>query len=70
VVARQRTYLYLLAVIELDDAAHERRDRKAADEKIQEALTAAGVQIIRVRAKALPDEDAIRAMLADTPTRT
>ena len=54
----------ILAVIELDDATHERADRKAADEKKYRALTAAGLRVNRIQAKALPDEAAIRAMFA------
>jgi very-short-patch-repair endonuclease len=45
----------IVAVIELDDATHEREDRRAADAKKDKALGAAGVQIIRWQAKAIPD---------------
>ncbi len=54
----------VLAVIELDDSSHEREDRKAADHKKTRALTAAGLRIIRVQAKALPDEAGIKALVA------
>jgi len=54
----------VLAVIELDDATHERANRKAADDKKDRALTAAGLRIVRMQAKALPDEVAIRSMIA------
>jgi very-short-patch-repair endonuclease len=53
----------VVAVIELDDATHERADRKVADEKKERALTAAGIHVIRWRAKLLPDEAAIRRAL-------
>jgi len=47
----------------LDDASHERGSRKAADEKKDRALTAAGLRIVRLQAKSLADEAAIRAMV-------
>ena len=52
----------IVAVIELDDASHERSDRKVADAKKDKALSAAGVRIIRWQAKSLPDEAAIKAV--------
>lgn len=45
----------IVAVIELDDATHEREDRQAADAKKDKALGDAGVQIVRWQAKAIPD---------------
>ena len=51
----------IVAVIELDDASHEREDRKAADAKKDKALSAAGVRVIRWQAKSLPDEASIKA---------
>lgn len=45
----------IVAVIELDDATHEREDRQAADAKKDKALVAAGVQIVRWQAKTIPD---------------
>ncbi|MDQ7840824.1 MAG: DUF2726 domain-containing protein [bacterium] len=64
----------IVAVIELDDASHEREDRKVADAKKEKALGAAGIRIIRWQAKSLPDEAAIKATFhaqqrapADTP---
>jgi len=45
----------IVAVIELDDATHEREDRQAADAKKDKALGSAGVQIVRWQAKAIPD---------------
>ena len=50
----------IIAVIELDDASHEREDRKVADAKKEKALGAAGIRIIRWQAKSLPDEAAIK----------
>jgi very-short-patch-repair endonuclease len=52
----------IIAVIELDDASHEREDRKVADAKKEKALAAAGIRIIRWQAKSLPDEIAIKAV--------
>lgn len=57
----------VLAVIELDDATHARADRGAADAKKDKALAAAGLRIIRLQAKALPDEAGIKALLAEPP---
>jgi very-short-patch-repair endonuclease len=45
----------IVAVIELDDATHQREDRQAADTKKDKALGAAGIQVVRWQAKAIPD---------------
>jgi len=45
----------IVAVIELDDATHARKDRMAADAKKDQALEAAGIRIIRWQAKTLPN---------------
>jgi len=57
----------VLVVIELDDASHVRDDRQAADRKKDRALAAAGLRIIRVQAKSLPDEAALRALVEISP---
>ncbi len=54
----------IVAVIELDDATHQRTDRQAADAKKDKALSAAEIKIIRWQAKAIPDIVAIQAALA------
>lgn len=54
----------IVAVIELDDSSHERVDREIADAKKDKALASAGIPIIRWQAAALPDEEAIRSILA------
>jgi hypothetical protein len=51
----------VVAVIELDDASHERGDRRAADATKEQALSAAGIPLIRWMATALPDGSAITA---------
>lgn len=51
----------IVAVIELDDATHQRGDRKAADAKKDKALGSAGVRVVRWQAKTLPDIAAIQA---------
>lgn len=51
----------VLAVIELDDATHERPDRVKADEKKDQVLAAAGIRLIRWQAKSLPDEALIQS---------
>ncbi|MEJ2792885.1 DUF2726 domain-containing protein [Iodobacter sp. LRB] len=53
----------IVAVIELDDASHQRQDRQLADAKKDKALSSAGISVIRWQAKNLPDEAAIRAAL-------
>ncbi|MES2886356.1 MAG: DUF2726 domain-containing protein [Pseudomonadota bacterium] len=49
----------VLAVIELDDATHEREDRKNADAVKDKVLRCAGIKLIRWQAKSLPDFDKI-----------
>jgi very-short-patch-repair endonuclease len=51
----------IVAVIELDDATHQREDRQAADAKKDKALASAGVRIVRWQAKSIPDIAAIQA---------
>jgi very-short-patch-repair endonuclease len=53
----------IVAVIELDDATHQRQDRIIADTKKDRALTAAGIRVIRWQANSMPDVAAIRATL-------
>lgn len=50
----------IVAVIELDDATHQRKNRQAADAKKDKALGAAGVQVIRWQAKLIPDLSTIQ----------
>jgi len=58
-----------LAVIEVDDSTHERTDRQAADARKNRALEAAGIRLVRVQAKALPDAAAIKALLGGANAR-
>ena len=51
----------IVAVIELDDATHQREDRQAADAKRDKALGSADVRIVRWQAKTLPDIATIHA---------
>lgn len=53
----------VVAAIELDDASHDRADRKLSDAKKDRALTAAGIVIHRWQVKSLPDERAIRNLI-------
>jgi len=53
----------IVAAIELDDATHERADRRRADARKTHALKSAGISLIRWQAKSLPDAAAIRAAL-------
>lgn len=50
VVCEVKTLRALVAV-ELDDATHERADRRARDEFVEGALKAAGLPLVRVRAR-------------------
>ncbi len=59
VVCNQDTSI--IAVIELDDATHQREDRKAADAKKDKALNSANIRIIRWQAKELPNEETIKS---------
>lgn len=52
----------IAAVIELDDATHQRKDRQVADAKKDKALASASVRMVRWQAKAIPDIAAIQAM--------
>lgn len=52
----------IVAVIELDDATHQRNDRQIADAKKHKALGAADVWVLRWHVKTLPDIAAIRAL--------
>lgn len=51
----------ILAVIELDDASHEKEQRRQADAKKDRALASANIKMIRWQAKAMPNEEDIRA---------
>ena len=53
----------LVAAIELDDATHEREERRRADARKSHALRSAGIPLIRWQARSLPDATAIRAAL-------
>ena len=50
------------AVIELDDATHQRKDRQVADAKKDKALASAGVRMVRWQAKTIPDIAAIHSV--------
>ena len=51
----------VVAVIELDDATHQREDRQAADEKKDKALASAEIRVVRWQAKLLPDVATIQS---------
>lgn len=53
----------IVAVIELDDATHQREDRQTADAKKDKALASAGVRIVRWQAKSIPSIAAIQSAL-------
>ena len=54
----------IVAVIELDDASHEKADRQTADAKKDKALISAGIRIVRCQVKSIPDEATIKTMFA------
>jgi very-short-patch-repair endonuclease len=51
----------IVAVIELDDATHQREDRQATDAKKDKALSSAHIRVVRWQTKAIPDVAAIQA---------
>jgi len=59
----------IVAVIELDDATHQREARQAADAKKDKALTSADIRVIRWQVKAIPDIATIQSsILSGIPT--
>jgi len=63
-----RADLSVVAVIELDDRSHERRDRQDADARKSKALADAGLRLVRIPAGALPSEEELREIIdADRP---
>jgi LPXTG-motif cell wall-anchored protein len=65
VVVRRDTSI--VAAIELDDASHDRTDRREADARKTHALNSAGIQLVRWQARSLPDLPAIAAALIHRP---
>jgi very-short-patch-repair endonuclease len=57
----------VLAVIELDDSSHNKKNRQEADSKKDKALSDAGVKIHRWNVKAIPDEATIKTTLIPAP---
>ncbi|MEO6423059.1 MAG: DUF2726 domain-containing protein [Candidatus Nitrotoga sp.] len=55
----------IIAAVELDDKSHEKTSRIAADTKKEQALSAAGIELIRWHVSALPDERAIRQIIVN-----
>ena len=53
----------VVAVVELDDASHESKERRRADAKKDRALGAAGIPVLRWQAKTMPDIVTIRRTL-------
>lgn len=51
----------IVAVIELDDATHQKEDRRVADAKKDKALSSAEIRVMRWQAKSIPDVAAIQA---------
>jgi very-short-patch-repair endonuclease len=55
----------IVAVIELDDATHQRKDRQTADAKKDKALNSAGIKIIRWQARSMPNIETIKNNFTD-----
>lgn len=51
----------IVAVIELDDATHEREDRKKSDEVKSAAFKKVGIEVLRLKPGNLPATDSIKA---------
>lgn len=51
----------IVAVIELDDATHQKEGRQATDAKKDRAMASAGVRVVRWHAKSIPDIVAIQS---------
>src|SRR6267378_593825 len=58
-----RADLSVVAVIELDDRSHERRDRQDADARKTKALVDAGLRLVRIPAGALPSREKLREII-------
>jgi Protein of unknown function (DUF2726) len=58
-----RADLSVVAVIELDDRSHERRDRQDADARKTKALVDAGLRLVRIPAGELPSEEELREII-------
>ncbi len=54
----------VLFAVELDEKSHEAESRAETDRKKDKATNAAGVKLVRWHVKSLPDEQAIRAVIA------
>lgn len=50
----------VIAIIELDDASHEKPSSQAADARKDKALVSAGIRVLRWNVKSIPDEATIR----------
>jgi len=60
----------IVAVIELDDASHQKEDRQAADAKKDKALASADVRVIRWQVKSIPDVTTIQSTFSpNTPVK-
>ena len=59
---------FVVAVIELDDATHQKLDRQSADLKKNKALEAAEIKIVRWQAKSIPDIATIKAAITPSPS--
>jgi Protein of unknown function (DUF2726) len=58
-----RSDLGVVAVIELDDRSHERRDRQDADARKTKALVDAGLRLVRIPAGVLPSVEKLREII-------
>ncbi len=57
-----------LAVIELDDRSHSRNVQRERDQRKDRFLQSAGIKVIRVAASDMPNEAALKTLVAVMPT--
>jgi very-short-patch-repair endonuclease len=60
----------IVAVIELDDATHQKEDRQTADAKKDKALASADIRIVRWPVKAIPDIASIQSTVMSLPSHS
>lgn len=60
-----KTDTSIVAAVELDDASHQREDRREADARKSHALKSAGIPLLRWQARQLPDGAAIADAFAN-----
>jgi very-short-patch-repair endonuclease len=57
-----------LAVVELDDSSHGRKARRERDQRKDRFLREAGIKVIRIAVADMPNEAALKVLVAVVPT--